>query len=385
MALPTVGFSDLVRRQAAAAQGAARNLLDFSVGSALRALVEASAKVALWLQWQALDILAATRLGSSKGSDVDSFVADFGMPRIAAVPASGPVTLARATPTTAAVVLVGGILRTEDASQAFVITADTAHPNYSAALGTPDATTGLPPGGYLAPVGTASISVPVAAQYAGVTGNVSAGTITRIGSGISGFDTASNAVAFTTGINAESDDAVKARFPLYIGSLSKATATAIASAVAGVQQGLTWSITENVDEAGASSPGRIIVTIDDGTGSPPDSLLASVYAAVDQVRAFGVGPLAVHRPTTTYVDIALAVTAPAAVKATLAAQVERAIATHVASLGIGQPLRHSRIIAIAYGVSSQVSNVSAVSIAGGTADIVPGAIGIVRASSITVS
>ena len=51
MQLPLQNFSTLVANAAAAVQGAAAQLLDLSVGSALRAVLEASASVSLWLQW----------------------------------------------------------------------------------------------------------------------------------------------------------------------------------------------------------------------------------------------------------------------------------------------------------------------------------------------
>jgi hypothetical protein len=50
MQLPLQNFSTLVSNAAAAVQGAAAQLLDLSVGSALRAVLEASASVSLWLQ-----------------------------------------------------------------------------------------------------------------------------------------------------------------------------------------------------------------------------------------------------------------------------------------------------------------------------------------------
>ena len=51
MILPLQKFSALLENMAAAVQGGSAQLVDVSVGSVLRALIEACAAVALWLQW----------------------------------------------------------------------------------------------------------------------------------------------------------------------------------------------------------------------------------------------------------------------------------------------------------------------------------------------
>src|ERR1700712_3038292 len=99
MQLPLRDFNSLVSAAAAAVQGSARVLLDLSVGSVLRAVLEANAGIALWMQWLVLLVLQATRASTSSGPDLDSWMADFSLARLPAVPAVGQVTLARFTPT----------------------------------------------------------------------------------------------------------------------------------------------------------------------------------------------------------------------------------------------------------------------------------------------
>jgi hypothetical protein len=53
-------FSSLVTSAAAAVQGAASQLVDLTVGSTLRAVLEANASIALWLQWLILEVLQMT-------------------------------------------------------------------------------------------------------------------------------------------------------------------------------------------------------------------------------------------------------------------------------------------------------------------------------------
>ena len=107
MQLSLQNFSTVVETMAAAVQGAAAQLLDLTVGSVLRAVIEANASVVLWLQWLVVQVLAATRLATSTGADCDSFGADFGFIRLPAVAAAGQVTFARFTPSVAAFIPVG--------------------------------------------------------------------------------------------------------------------------------------------------------------------------------------------------------------------------------------------------------------------------------------
>ena len=70
MALTTKNYSTLVNDQVAAIQGAASKLINFAVGTILRAIAQSNATVALWLQGLILQLLTVTRLASSLGTDV---------------------------------------------------------------------------------------------------------------------------------------------------------------------------------------------------------------------------------------------------------------------------------------------------------------------------
>ena len=72
MILPLQTFTTLVQNMAAGVQGSAAQLIDLSVGSVLRALLEACASVALWMQWLILQVLSMTRAATSSGADLDS-------------------------------------------------------------------------------------------------------------------------------------------------------------------------------------------------------------------------------------------------------------------------------------------------------------------------
>jgi uncharacterized phage protein gp47/JayE len=85
------GFSQLIEDMSAALQSSATTLVDVSVGSVIRAIFEANASVALWIQWLILQVLQTTRASTSIGSDLDSWMLDFGLGRLPAVPSTGIV------------------------------------------------------------------------------------------------------------------------------------------------------------------------------------------------------------------------------------------------------------------------------------------------------
>ncbi len=366
-------FTTLVSRQAAALQARCKTLIDLAVGSVTRAVLEANASIALWLQYVALAILSSTRLATSSGSDVDSWLADFGETRLPAVGAGGLETFGRYTSTTGATIPVGTTVRKGDMTSTYAVVADTSNPAYVAASSA-----------YVIAAGTASVTVPVLCTVAGSAGNAVAGGVTLLGSALPGIDYCTNAASFTTGEDAESDASFKARFPLFLASLSKATLLAIEAAIAGVRQGLTYAITRNVDETGAFEPGHFVVTVDDGTGDPPDALLAEVSAAVDQVRAF-CEDFSVQRPVVTGVNVGLYITVSSGTKANLFAPIATAITAFVDALPIGATLPVSRLASIAYATNATITNVTAVTANGSGADVTVSPHGVVKALSVTVS
>lgn len=371
-------FGTLVANMGAHVQGACSTLLDLSAGSVVRSIQEASAAQALWLQALILQVLLATRLATSTGSQVDSWFADFGLVREPAVPATGRITVSRYAPVAAATLVVGTNVLTGDGSRTFTVGADPAVPGYNATLGG-----GV--GGYLIPAGTASLAgIPITAAAAGTAGNVVAGAITLV-SGVPGIDYCANPAATSGGLDAESDASMRARFPLFIASLEKATLTAVESAIVGVQQGLTYRIQANTNEAGAFAPGHFVVTIDDGSGSPPAALRSEVYAAVDQVRAL-TETFSVQPPQVLFVSVTLTLTVgPGSSKAALAAPLASAITGYVNSLPVGAPLAIGRMVQLGFAASPYVQNVSGIAFNGVSQDLVPAANQVIKISSVTVS
>ena len=376
--LALLNFATLVQTMGTAVLGRASAVIDLTVGSVARTILEANASVALWLQWLILQVLSMTRLSTSTGTNVDSWVGDFGMSRIPAVAASGQVTFSSYTTSQQRLIVPGVSVKTADGTQIFTVVADTTNAAWSAAQG-----------GFVVAAGVASVTVTVQASVAGAAGNVQAGAIALIASAISGIDTVTNAASFTNGIDAETDAALKARFANYIASLSKATLPAVEYAISSVQQGLSYSVTENSTLGGVYEPGHFLVVVDDGSGAPPSTLLSTVYAAVDQMRPIG-STFEVHGPTLVGCTIGLTISVSVgASKPAIIGPVAQAIQSYVDALPIGGTLYLTRVVQIAYDTNSAITNVSAVTINSATSDLNPGPAGVVRVTGglagVTVS
>jgi uncharacterized phage protein gp47/JayE len=367
-------FSTLVQNFAAGVQGVAASLIDFSPGSVLRAVAEATSAVVLWLEAQIQYVLTLTRASTSSGPDLDTWMADYGVVRLGADAATGLVTFSRFTNTAQALVPVGTVVQTLDGTQQFTVVADTTNSAYSAPLG-----------GFVIPAGVSSLAVLVSAVNASSASNVVAGAITVITTAIPFVDTVTNAGAFGGGSDPESDSALRARFLLFIASLAKATKTAVGAAITGLQLGLEYTLTENQDFNGAYDPGYFYVVVDDGTGSPPSSLLDEVFLAVDAVRAVGVR-FGVFAPAVVTANISMIVTVTAGYDGpTIKGLVGQVVTTYVNTLVVGASLSYSRLAQVAFDASPGVQNVTALLLNGSTTDISVTPKNVIKAGTVAVS
>ncbi len=374
MQLSLQNFSTLVEGMAASVQGVAQTLLDLTVGSVLRTILEANASVALWLQWLMVQILATTRLATSSGADCDSFGGDFGFFRLPAVASTGQITFSRFTPTIRAFIPVGTVVSIASNTQSFQVITDPTNTAYNATEG-----------GYVLAAGIASLNVSVTANTTGTAGNVQPGAITMLSSAVPGIDTVSNGAALSGGIDAESDNAFRARFGNYLASLSRATNTAIGSAIAGIRQGLSYTINENINQLGQAQMGFFVVTVDDGSGIPPASLLGTVQSIVNAVRPIGTS-FAVQGPVLTPANVAVSITTASGVSHQVAvAAVATAIESYIASLSVGATLSYTRLAQLAYDASAAVTNLSGLLLNEGTTDLIPPLFGVIRAGIVTVA
>ena len=371
--LNLVDFDTSVQRFAASARASTTKELDFTVGSLFRANAEAHAAAVLWQQWLILDVLRQTRLATSQGAEVDSYVGDFGVVRLPAVSALGSVILARYATGIAALVPVGATVQTLDGTQSFVVIDDTTNSAYSALSG-----------GYNVDAGTSSVTVAVQAIIGGSAGNVQPGTVGVLTTAIPGIDTVTNTNAFTGGIDAESDDALKVRFGQFIGGLSKGTDDAIGYAIASTQQGLTYDIQYNQDTLGDYQPGNFVVTVDDGSGAPSMAIKNAVYAAVDAVRA-ATTTFSVRGPSIVTVNFSATITAATGyVKANLQGPVAAAVTAYLNGLQVGQGANYAKAAQVAGNVVG-VGSITGLLLNGAQADIGVTAAQVIKAGTVAVN
>jgi len=372
MRLPLQTFSELVQNMAAAVQSAATQSLDVAVGSTLRALLEANASLGLWLQWLVVQVMQMTRAATSVGADLDSWMADFSLVRLPAVSASGTVRLSRFTVGTAALVPLGSLVRTADL-RTFLVACDANIPSWDPAQL-----------GYVLAAGIGSIDVPVIAQIAGTAGNVMAGTISLLASALPGIDTVQNSAGLITGMDAESDAAFRARLQNFMSTRSRATRSAVEYAIDGVQQGLHFTIQENLDASGTTRLGNFLVFVDDGSDYPSTALLSAVQMAVEAVRPLG-STFGVLAAQVTAVSVSMTIsTRPDIDRGNIITNIVNAVGTYINSLPLGASLPTTRIAQICYGESSDVINVSRILLNGQAVDLVLTPTGALRLSTIVV-
>lgn len=374
MALNILDFATIVRNQVTAMQGRAAGLVDLTIGSLLRSVFEANAGVVQWIQQLIVNLLVTTRAATCSGSDLDSWMADYSFYRLSASQSVGIVTFSRFTATNQAFIPIGTIVTTTDGTQQYTVVADTTNPAYSASLA-----------GYTIAANVVSINVSVQANTAGSAGNALAGTVTVISGGIQYIDTVTNNANFTGGLDAELDDAFRARFVLWVSSLSKATKAAIGYAISSMATGVSYTLTENQDYSGNVKNGYFYAVVDDGTGAPTSTFLSSAYNAIDAVRPFTV-TFGVFAPVVVTANVVMTLTVdPSAVRSSVVALVQTAVQSYINSLSLGQLLPYTQLAAVAYAASPYVLNVSAITLNGATADLSATDKQVIKSGTVTVN
>ena len=351
--LETKDFNTLLTDQATAMQASYGSDLDLTTGSVLRALVEANATVALWLEALIVRVLQMSRASTSTGTDLDTWVGDFGLLRLQAVSASGDVTLTRTDATSDVVVNIGTVVQTDDASTQFTIVEDITNPYWGLSEETLTSR-------YVIPAGVLSADFLVECVVPGASGNGRANTIVRLGSSIGSINSVTNAQAFTNGLEAETDAQLRARFLDFIESLARGTPQSVKYAAESVQTGLRVYVAEKVDAAGLAKEGHFTLVVDDGSGtSPSTTLLSQVGLNVQSYTPISV-TFDVIGPTFVPVNVAVRVntnTDPINTSAVVVADIEAAIRAHIGSLTLGKTLYVSELAHVIFESSEQVTNV----------------------------
>ncbi len=134
-----------------------------------------------------------------------------------------------------------------------------------------------------------------------------------------------------------------------------------------------------------AQPGFFYVIVDDGTGSPSSTLLASAANAIEDVRPLSV-TYGVYGPNTVIANVVMAiVTASGYDHAATVALVAAAIQNYINTLGLGVSLSFTRLAQVAYAASDGVTNVTGVTLNGGTSDLAATSQQTIKAGTVQVT
>ena len=341
-------------------------------GDAIYAVFQTIAQQMDFLQGLAQIAVSLSRASTSSGADLDTWMADFSFSRLPATFATGSVFMGKLSASSSVVSIPtatlvngtytgGAFVQTVGGAIIYQVIPDATQSSFNATSGV-----------YQIPAGSLTVSVTVQAVVGGSQSNVIAGALTQLGSSVSGVDFVTNPFPINNGIASEPDDAFRARFVDYLASLAKGTYSAIISAIRGVQQGLLIALIENVTAAGQPLLGSFTAIVDDGSGAPPASLLASIIAAVNQTRAFSVQAF-VTSPTIDNILVQMAVrTITGFVSNVVQTNVQTALSAFISTLTPGATLFIGDLIRVAYTVSGVAAvQASSVQVNGVQADYTP--------------
>jgi hypothetical protein len=263
--LPTQDFNTFTQNQIAAIQAANSNLLDFSTGSVLSSLVASNSALGIWIQGLITSLLALARLQTSTGNNVDTFIQQFGFNRYIGQDATGNVTFSRTNTTLNSYIPAGTIVSTNIPGQQSVqykVIADTTNPQWDAVNNR-----------YSFASLATTLNVLVQCLQDGTVGNASINTIIVINTPLTNVTGVTNSTAFSTGQNADSDQATRAKFVQYLAGLYKANYAALVSAVTSANYPTStldyiatrYAIVENIDFfTQAAHLGYFYVVVDNG-------------------------------------------------------------------------------------------------------------------------
>lgn len=361
MTLPTKTIAEFTSDMAATFAAQTGYTGTFTSGDVLLAWWQSVSVQLDYLQAQVQVVLALARAQTSSGPDLDTWMAQFNFFRLPATFATGQQQFSNAVASGTQVnIPVGTIVQTVGAGIQYQLVADDLQASYSAAANA-----------YILPAGQTSVIGTVQALVGGSGSNVLANTLVQFGTNAPGVSTTTNPEPITNGVDAESDADFRSRFILYLATLAKATRSAILAAAQSVQQGLLINLLENEQPDGTPLLGSFTVIADDGSGAPPLSLLNSIYAAVDAVRAFSVQPF-VTGPSQVIATISLTVRiVTGATAATVITAVQNAVAAAVNELAPGDTLYVSTVWQAAVSVASVAAVGPVITINGAQADLIP--------------
>jgi uncharacterized phage protein gp47/JayE len=249
-----------------------KEINDFSVGSAMRAIYEA-----ISIELEQFYIITRENIAESIEAGVYS---SFGFTRQAAVKAYGNMQITFNSATTVDLYLSRGSRFTSS------------NPSYSALMYETIQD-------YTIPAGSLTATVQIYCTLPGALGNVPASVIDTMSSPLQNVKSVTNPAAFQTGQDQEPLSEMRARFAAYIESLSKGTVPAI-------EYG-TRSVTNVSGVYVDEQTGLIVVYAHDRNGDLPSDLQANIVSNLDNYRAGGI-PVQVKPVIKVNQDVSVTVT-----------------------------------------------------------------------------
>jgi hypothetical protein len=114
--------------------------------------------------------------------------------------------------------------------------------------------------------------------------------------------------------------------------------------------------------------------------------LTNVANAIEATRPLGVTYAAPYAPVVVNAAVVMTLTTAAGyVHSSVVSTVQAAVQTYINSLPLGATLPYSKLAQVAYDASLGVTNVTGVTLNGGTADLTATAAQVVKYSSVTVN
>ena len=209
--------------------------------------------------------------------------------------------------------------------------------------------------------GQTYVDVPAEAVEVGEKYNVPANSILIFETPVMGIEHVTNPEPFTGGADPESDDEYRARIPLYLESLKRATKTALESACLSVE-GVTSVTVED-----GETPGTVVITVAGPSGAVDQTVLDAVLQVLGDYKGAGIHvtlQTVTNVPTDVSFDLYVE---PDYDPETVLSNAKQAVVDYLNNLDIGAPAQIAEIIAVVMSVEG-VDNVKNVLIDGTSND-----------------
>lgn len=298
-------------------------ITDFTPGSVAFTLLAAFSVAVDALGMQIFMTRQAAYISTATGDDLDAKVADFGLTRNEAIPASGTFTFTKNNAAAANIdIPAGSLISTIATSSETAVTYAT---NVDAML----------------PIGETSVEVECTCQVSGSGGNISAGSNLLIASMIPGIDGVTLEESITNGDDDETDDALRARGLAAFQALAHGTIASyknIVMSVSGISDAIVVPL--------GRGPGTVdIYILGPDNSLPSEETQEAAQAAIDAQKV-ATDDVDVLVPSSTTVNVTFSVHLAVGFDPDATAEaVQDAVEAYIGTLGIGASATEGTIYA----------------------------------------